>query len=55
MRTPKIEALQRGIDWFNKYIQSNQNSKLPSTLDILSKIQIIEAKGLDTTEIQSNS
>ena len=55
MRTPKIEALGRTIIWFNKYIQKNQNSKLPSTQSILSQIHPIELKELDTSPIDSNA
>nr|YP_009926611.1 hypothetical protein [Wolfiporia cocos]QNH92668.1 hypothetical protein [Wolfiporia cocos] len=55
MRTPKIEALGRTINWFNEYIQKNQNSKLPSTQSILSQIHPIELKELDTSPIDSNA
>lgn len=55
MRTPKIEALQRSITWFNDYITRTQNSQLPSTISVLSQIKTIEFKPLDTSEIDSNS
>ena len=55
MRTPKIEAMQRTITWLNSYIQKSKSSKLPSTLNILSKINPIEFKPLDNSEINSNS
>lgn len=55
MRTPKIEAMQRTITWLNNYIQKSKSSKLPSTLNILSKINPIEFKPLDNSEINSNS
>lgn len=55
MRTPKIEALERTITWFNNYIINNQNSKLPSTISILSKISTIKFKPLDNSAIESNS
>ena len=41
MRTPKIEALKRTIDWLNKYIELNKLSNLPKTNLILSKIHQI--------------
>jgi hypothetical protein len=67
MRTPKIEALNRTIDWLNNYVVINQFSKLPSTQNILSQIQesygpsnneikpIMELKGLDNSPIDSNA
>jgi len=55
MRTPKIEALHRTIAWFNNYILKSEKSKLPSTIAILSKINPIELKPLDVSEIDSNS
>ena len=55
MRTPKIEALNRCIDWLNYYIYYNKESKLASTKLILSKIQHIESKSLDNSPIESNS
>lgn len=54
MRTPKIEALNRTINWYNDYINMNKNSKLPSTKLILSQIKKIEIKGLDNSPIDSN-
>ena len=54
MRTPKIEALNRTINWLNDYISNNKNSKLPSTKLILSQIKNIEIKGLDNSPIDSN-
>jgi LAGLIDADG endonuclease/Cytochrome C and Quinol oxidase polypeptide I len=55
MRTPKIEALERTINWLNEYITNSQFSKLPSTKLILSKINYIESKSLDDSQIDSNS
>lgn len=55
MRTPKIEAMRRAIDWLNKYIIKNANSKLPSTITILSKIKNLNCKPLDTSSIDQNS
>lgn len=55
MRTPKYEAKNRAIDWLNEYIIKNSNSKLPSTINILSKIHNLETKPLDTSSIESNS
>ena len=54
MRTPKLEALKRTIYWLNEYIANNQNSKLPSTKFILSKINILELKPMDNSPIDSN-
>ena len=54
MRTPKIEALNRTINWLNDYISLNNNSKLPSTKLILSQIKNLEIKGLDNSPIDSN-
>ena len=54
MRTPKIEALNRTINWLNNYICHNKDSKLLSTKIILSKIKEIESKGLDNSPIDSN-
>jgi LAGLIDADG endonuclease len=55
MRTPKIEALERTINWLNEYIIKNKFSKLPSTKFILSQINHIELKSLDNSPINSNS
>nr|YP_010697742.1 LAGLIDADG homing endonuclease [Porodaedalea niemelaei]WCF76638.1 LAGLIDADG homing endonuclease [Porodaedalea niemelaei] len=55
MRTPKIEALQRTIDWLNNYIDNNKSSNLPITKLILSKIYKLEFKSLDTSSIDSNT
>jgi hypothetical protein len=55
MRTPKIEALSRAINWYNEYIQNNQNKNQASTQDILSQISPIELKPLDESPISSNS
>nr|YP_010470462.1 LAGLIDADG endonuclease [Inonotus hispidus]UVF37950.1 LAGLIDADG endonuclease [Inonotus hispidus] len=55
MRTPKIEALKRTIDWLNKYIELNKLSNFPKTNLILSKIHQIELKSLDRSPIESNS
>ena len=56
MRTPKIEALNRTIDWINDYIDNNnnKNSKLPSTKSILSKINKIDKKSIDNSPIDLN-
>ena len=54
MRTPKIEALSRTIVWLNEYIANNQNSKLPSTKFILSKINLLEIKPMDNSPIDTN-
>lgn len=55
MRTPKIEAVHRTIDWLNNYIVKNQNSNLPSTIQILSIINKLEKFPLDESPIESNS
>jgi LAGLIDADG endonuclease len=55
MRTPKIEALERTINWINEYITNNKFSKLPSTKLILNKINFIEPKSLDDSPIDSNN
>jgi hypothetical protein len=55
MRTPKIEALERTINWINEYIKNNKNSKLITTKLIISKIEPIILKSLDTSSIDSNA
>jgi hypothetical protein len=55
MRTPKIEALERTINWINEYIKNNQNSKLITTKLIISKIEPIILKSVDTTSIDNNA
>jgi hypothetical protein len=61
MRTPKIEALNRTIDWLNNYIitgcakNNNINKLLPKTKLILNKISILENKPLDSSSIDSNA
>jgi hypothetical protein len=55
MRTPKIKALERTINWLNEYIIKNKNSKLPTTKLILSKIQPITLKSLDSSSLDSNA
>lgn len=56
MRTPKIEALQRTIEWLNNYIDQTKSSNgtQQTTNLILSKIYKIESKSLDTSAINSN-
>jgi hypothetical protein len=54
MRTPKIEALNNTIDWLNNYIINN-NNVLPSSIEILNKISILESKPLDSSPIDSNA
>ena len=54
-RTPKIEALNRSIEWINDYIDKNKNNNLPSTVSILSQIEKMETKNLDYSPINSNS
>lgn len=55
MRTPKIEALNRSIDWFNNYIIKNKNSKLPKTQTILNQFFPLKKKVLDLSSIDTNS
>jgi hypothetical protein len=55
MRTPKIEALNRAILWLNNYILKNENTKLPSTLAIKNKINVIQIKPIDNSPIEQNS
>jgi hypothetical protein len=55
MRTPKIEALERSINWLNEYRIKNKNSKLPSTKEIISKMKPITFKDLDNSPIDSNA
>jgi len=57
MRTPKIEALNRAINWLNDYIIANTtNTKklLPRTKEILSKISKLDIKPLDFSPIEDN-
>lgn len=55
MRTPKIEALNRTIDWLNNYIINNNNNLFPKTKLILNQISILENKPLDSSPIDSNA
>lgn len=55
MRTPKIEALDRAIKWFNSYIDKNKDSKLPSTKQILNKIHKLETLPLDLSLLETSS
>nr|WLF85156.1 hypothetical protein [Amanita phalloides] len=55
MRTPKYEALERAINWYNLYIDKNKESKLPITQKILSSIYPLNCLPLDNSEIYSNS
>jgi len=54
MRTPKIEALNRIINWLNTYIDNNQNSNLTIRKTILDNINKLEIKGIDISPIESN-
>ena len=54
MRTPKIEALNRTIDWLNNYLDKNKNSNLSSTKNIVSSIDYLIKKPLDDSLIESN-
>lgn len=54
MRTPKIEALNRTINWLNTYIDNNQNSNLTIRKTILDNINKLEIKGIDTSPIENN-
>lgn len=55
MRTPKIEALHRTINWINLYIKNNQNSKIIKIKNIISKIHYLELKSKDISAIDSNA
>lgn len=62
MRSPKIEALNRAINWINLYKEKNKNSKLPSTIKILENIEAqagdmstIQTKPLNTSPIESDA
>jgi len=66
MRTPKIEALERTIDWLNNYIDNNASKdpdRLPalalatqaSTKSILTQIKKIKLKNIDDSPINSNA
>jgi hypothetical protein len=57
MRTPKIEALNRTIDWINLYIDRNNDSKLPITINILDIIgtSIIQAKSLNVSTLDTDA
>ena len=55
MRTPKIEALQRTINWLNLYIENNKSSNNSKIKFILSKIIKLDCKPLDNSPIESNS
>lgn len=56
MRTPKIEAVNRTIDWINNYIiQSETKIIQRSTRIILFRIKILSSKPLDNSPIESNA
>lgn len=55
MRTPKIEALERTINWLNDYILKIKNRKLPTNNLTLSKLEPVIFKSLDTSSIDSNA
>jgi hypothetical protein len=56
MRTPKIEAVNRTIDWINYYIiQSNTKIQQRSTRIILFRIKNLSSKPLDNSPIESNA
>lgn len=56
MRTPKIEAVNRTIDWINNYIIQNFTKIIqrPTRL-ILFRIKILSSKPLDNSPIESNA
>ena len=54
MRSPKVEALNRTINWLNEYIDKNQNTNNYIIKDILSKINKLEIKNIDNSPIESN-
>lgn len=63
LRTPKIDGLNRSINWINDYICKNKHSKLPSraycanasTQSILDKINKLDKKSIDNSPIDSNA
>ena len=55
MRTPKIEVLDRAINWFNLYIDNNRNSNLPSTKKVLNNIYKLETLPIDISLLDTNS
>jgi LAGLIDADG endonuclease/Cytochrome C and Quinol oxidase polypeptide I len=56
MRTPKIEAVNRTIDWINNYIlQSKTKIIQRSTRIILFRIKNLSSKPLDNSPIESNA
>jgi hypothetical protein len=54
MRSPKVEALNRTIEWLNEYIDKNLNSNNVIIKGILSNISKIDIKGIDNSPIDSN-
>lgn len=66
MRTPKHEALNRVINWYNNYIIVHRNKDLnnlkgwevinvPKALTLIEDMELIELKSLDTSPIESNN
>jgi LAGLIDADG endonuclease/Cytochrome C and Quinol oxidase polypeptide I len=56
MRTPKIEAVNRTIDWINNYIIQNKTKIIQRlTRLILFRIKILSSKPLDNSPIESNA
>ena len=57
LRTPKIEALGRTIEWINLYKDRNINSKLPSTINILNVIGTSQLvlKELNTSPLNNDA
>ena len=55
MRTPKIEALERTIIWFNRYIKLNQENQNSKIKNIIEQIFPIEIKPLDSSPLNSNA
>jgi hypothetical protein len=59
MRTAKIEALKRTIDWIMNTIAKNHlgpvpRAGLPSTKGLLSKNKPLEVKAMDNSPIDTN-
>jgi len=58
MRTPKIEAVNRTIDWLNNYILYSKTKlilrKRPTILKLI-RIKILTSKPLDNSPIESNA
>lgn len=55
MRTPKYEYYKLAVQKINNYIEKNKLNKNPIIVAIITKINIIDIKPLDTSDIGSNA